>query len=101
MRAVLESVSEMARLGANHCVCWDLSDTDARAAVVRVRSRRPTLNFFTAMIPIPSIRYILQSWTFESPIDRIVCLIAFRAQRISHWKVGWSFRVNSIKDTCD
>ena len=35
MRAALEAVSEMARLGANHCLCWDPSDTDARAAVAK------------------------------------------------------------------
>ena len=35
VRAVSEAVSEMARLGANHCICQDPSDTDARAAVAK------------------------------------------------------------------
>lgn len=36
LRMVLKAVSEMARLGANHCICWDPSDTDARAAVAKL-----------------------------------------------------------------
>ena len=36
MRVVLKAVSEMARLGANHCICWDPCDTlYARAAVAK------------------------------------------------------------------
>ena len=35
MRVVLEAVSEMARLGANHHRCWDPFDTHARAAVAK------------------------------------------------------------------
>ena len=43
MRVVLETVSEMERLGANHCMCWGPSDTDARAAVAR--SPRPSWSY--------------------------------------------------------
>ena len=35
VRVVLKAVSEMARLGANHCICWDPCDTYARAAVAK------------------------------------------------------------------
>lgn len=37
MREVLEAVSEIARLGANHLMCWLPSDTDARAAVAKAK----------------------------------------------------------------
>ena len=35
MRVVSKAVSEMARLGANHCICWAPCDTYARAAVAK------------------------------------------------------------------